>query len=438
MQELAPRTNAELKADFEYALNWSERMFGALKSEALQQRPIALRLPCIFYYGHLPAFTWNQVFRAILNRPSFNSEFDNLFERGIDPPDLGSGQFAALGAKPEWPAVSDISRYKQKVEKELFSVLDNEVIEPFSPLSAALHMVLEHYLMHIETFAYMVHQLPYELKHAITIREARSPARSVVRAARNSVSIPAGTATLGAKRGDIPFGWCNEFNETKVEVAVFEIDRYPVTNTQYMDFVVSGGYSNRHFWSEEGWRWLQSTGRQHPHFWVPNGNEWLFRGMFDLTELDGLAPVWVSFAEAQAFCQWRGKTLPTESQYHRAAYGTDSGAERPVMHPAGNYGLIGFTPTAVDAHPEGASNFGVEDLIGNGWEWTRTEFAPFSGFEPIASYPGYSADFFDNRHFVLKGASPVTPAGLVRRSFRNWFQPHYPYVYAKFRTVQPE
>ena len=90
---------------------------------------------------------------------------------------------------------------------------------------------------------------------------------------------------------------------------------------------------------------------------------------------------------------------------------------------------------AADHCPGGASGWGIHDLIGNGWEWTSTVFAGFPGFEPMASYPEYSADFFDGQHYVLKGASPVTPRELVRRSFRNWFRPDYPYVFAKFRTV---
>jgi formylglycine-generating enzyme required for sulfatase activity len=78
----------------------------------------------------------------------------------------------------------------------------------------------------------------------------------------------------------------------------------------------------------------------------------------------------------------------------------------------------------------------VYDLVGNGWEWTRTEFAPFPGFTPMPFYPGYSANFFDGKHYVTKGGSPRTAACMLRRSFRNWFQPHYPYVYATFRCVE--
>jgi formylglycine-generating enzyme required for sulfatase activity len=101
----------------------------------------------------------------------------------------------------------------------------------------------------------------------------------------------------------------------------------------------------------------------------------------------------------------------------------------------GNFGFRRFDPEPVGSSPAGASAWGVEDLIGNGWEWTSTPFAPFDGFVPMASYPQYSADFFDGRHYVMKGASPVTSTNLIRRSFRNWFFADYQYMYATFRRV---
>ncbi len=102
----------------------------------------------------------------------------------------------------------------------------------------------------------------------------------------------------------------------------------------------------------------------------------------------------------------------------------------------GNFDFHQWDPAPVGSYPEGASAFGVHDLVGNGWEWTRTPFAPFPGFAPMPFYPGYSANFFDGKHYVMKGGSPRTAACMLRRSFRNWFQPHYPYVYATFRCVE--
>ncbi len=109
------------------------------------------------------------------------------------------------------------------------------------------------------------------------------------------------------------------------------------------------------------------------------------------------------------------------------------GDETPTVEHA-NLDLRRFDPESVGIRPRGASAWGVQDLAGNGWEWTSTPFAPFDGFVPMASYPQYSADFFDGEHFVCKGASPVTPPALLRRSFRNWYRSEYPYMYATFRA----
>jgi formylglycine-generating enzyme required for sulfatase activity len=113
--------------------------------------------------------------------------------------------------------------------------------------------------------------------------------------------------------------------------------------------------------------------------------------------------------------------LTAEAEWHRAACG--SAVSR-------NVNFASWDPVPVH---EGAP--GIQQMIGNGWEWTSTVFEPFPGFTPLPSYPEYSADFFDGQHYVMKGASPATGRELLRASFRNWFRPQYPYMYATFRLV---
>jgi formylglycine-generating enzyme required for sulfatase activity len=148
--------------------------------------------------------------------------------------------------------------------------------------------------------------------------------------------------------------------------------------------------------------------------------------MFEEIPLPLDRPAYVSRAEASAYCRWAGKALPTEAQWQRAAEGARW---------TGQSQTVAWEPSPVSGCPSSPSVFGVEGLFGNGWEWTATPFRPFEGFRPFPFYPGYSADFFDGKHYVLKGGSVRTAPCMLRPSFRNWFQAHYQYAYAGFRCV---
>ena len=164
--------------------------------------------------------------------------------------------------------------------------------------------------------------------------------------------------------------------------------------------------------------------------------------MFENLPLPLAWPVYVSQAEAAAYARWKGRRLPTEAGVSpRRVRQSPDGSERSFPWgsdepdpPHGNFDFQSWEPVPAGSRPAGASAWGVHDLVGNGWEWTSTIFAPFDGFAPMPSYPEYSAEFFDGQHYVMKGASPATAKELIRRSFRNWFRANYPYVYAKFRT----
>src|SRR4030095_7772052 len=136
------------------------------------------------------------------------------------------------------------------------------------------------------------------------------------------VRVPAGRATLGAARDEIEFGWDNEFETRIEEVPPFSIDVYSVTNRDYLEFVGAGGYSDETFWDGEGWAWIQSHGVRHPLFWEEHRGVWFWRGMWDLIPLPMAWPVYVSHAEASAYARWKGRRLPTEAEFHRAAFGS--------------------------------------------------------------------------------------------------------------------
>ena len=188
---------------------------------------------------------------------------------------------------------------------------------------------------------------------------------------------------------------------------------------------------------------VEQGGGAIPSFWAKRDGEWMQTTMFEEVPLPLAWPAYVSNEQASAYASWRGARLMTEPEFHRAAYGTPDGLERPQpwgnatpSSEHGNFGCDHWDPVPVGTYPAGASEWGVHELVGNGWEWTSTVFAPLPGFTRMVSYPGYSADFFDGDHYVMKGASAVTSRELIRRSFRNWFRPNYPYVYAKFRLAK--
>jgi iron(II)-dependent oxidoreductase len=417
----------------------TDELFGIVRPYALYDRPIAERHRIIFYTGHLEAFDWNLLGRGHFGLAPFDAAFDQLFAFGIDP--VGGG--LPMDTPEDWPRRAQVDAYNQRLRDALderLAAIDLRD-ERFAETARLLNVAIEHRLMHAETLAYMLHQLPTERKIAHPDRPLPQSAPATPRVVR----VPAGTATLGLRRDAGIFGWDNEFEENRVEVPEFQIDAHKVTNGGFLRFVSSGGYQERSLWADSDWNWLQSSGTSRPAFWVLRGDQVFLRTMFDEIPLPLDWPVYVSHAEACAYARWTGKELPSEVEWHRAAYGTPQGSETafPWGEDApepdrGNFDFARWDPAPVTAFPACASAFGVQGLLGNGWEWTSTIFGPFPGFEPFAFYPGYSANFFDAQHYVMKGASARTAACFLRRSFRNWFQPHYPFVYAGFRCVTHE
>jgi ergothioneine biosynthesis protein EgtB len=422
----------------------SRAIFDLIDPSAYYSRPIALRNPIVFYEGHLPAFSVIAFLRRGLGRPSVDERYETLFARGIDP-DSVDAAVPRSGASTIWPSRDQVLEFARRCDEAIVDALERS---PELPLEG-LYTALEHEAMHQETLLYMWHRLPYAQKREAgdARREAGGARRDAGGVGREAVLVPAGDAVIGADRSAVPFGWDNEFDAHRVHVPAFEIDALPVTNGDYREFVVAGGYSQRDLWSDEGWSWIHSEDVAHPAFWIDEAEvsrnappasplaprEWRWRGMFEDVPLPLDWPVYVSQAEASAYARWKGRRLMTEAEFHRGAYGTPDG-EDVAQAPPGHFDFAGFDPIPVGSFAP--SPFGIFDLVGNGWEWTSTVFAPFDGFTPMGSYPEYSADFFDGLHYVMKGASPATARELVRPSFRNWFRANYPYVYAKFRTVR--
>ena len=411
------RTTTDLTRALCRARQQTDELFRLVRPDALYERPIPERHRILFYIGHLEAFDWNLIGRYALDVAPFHPTFDHLFAFGIDPP---PGQLPS-DQPSDWPGLDEMERYNRRTRDEIDALLDINALQdndalpengalqdndamPEKVTEQLLHVAVEHRLMHAETFAYILHQVDYEKK----VSQPSWPAESS-RPAPEMLEIPAGTAQLGMKNGG--FGWDNEFHAHSVEVPAFSIGKYKVTNGEYLEFVRQGADA--------------------PFFWKKPGGVWHYRGMWAEFPLPLEWPVYVTWSEAEAYAKWRGMRLPSEAEWHRAA------ARSPVSC---NVDFRYWDPTPVTADdaatPTARAGGEVSQMTGNGWEWTSSQFAPFPGFEPFPFYSNYSAPFFDGRHFVLKGASPRTAACFLRPSFRNWFRPSYPYLYATMRLVE--
>ncbi len=401
--------NTSLRDELAHARRETDRLFDLIAPETLYHRPIPERNRLIFYLGHFEAFDWNVLARRLKGEKSFHPTFDALFERGIDPP---PGE-APSDSPSDWPALDEVARYKAQTRAWVDRHFDD-----LDPL--VLQMAIEHRHMHSETFAYLLHSLPPESKRAPEASQTsqpRAPRAGTSPPSNPMIDIARGPVTLG--KTPEGFGWDNEHLAHQVDVPAFRISRRKISNAEYLEFVREGG-PVPHFWSP-------ANGAQNG---AAKSDHWLFRGMFQTMPLPLAWPVWVTWDQAAAFAQWRGLSLPSEAQWQRAAALTSPDPRRD------NFNYLRWDPVPVDASDSVAPPDAPVQMNGNGWEWTRDLFAPFAGFAPHPFYPGYSADFFDNRHYVMKGASPRTARLLTRPTFRNWFRPDYPYMYAGFRTVE--
>ncbi len=399
----------------------TEALFSLVTPEAYYDRPIDLRHPIVFYEGHIPAFSFNKLVHEALGEGPVDAALQKLFYRGIDPSDTSE---AAKHQRANWPSRAAVREFGEACDRRVEGAVRTADLtdarrSTLLERGEAALTILEHEELHHETLLYMLYRLPYDKKipdGRMSAYDDRSPL------ATGRVRVDAGTATLGAEADVAEFTWDNERGEHRVDVGAFDIDVNDITNGDWLAFVEAGGPV--------------------PQLWVRRGEAWFYHAMFEEIPLPLAWPVLVSQSAATAYATWRGARLPTEAEYHRAAFGTPEGTERAFpwgdARPSGAHGnldLRRYDVEPVGIHEAGRSAWGVYDLVGNGWEWTSTPFAPFDGFAPMATYPEYSADFFDGEHYVIKGASPVTNANHVRRSMRNWYRADYPYVFATFRTV---
>ncbi|MGI8680493.1 MAG: ergothioneine biosynthesis protein EgtB [Jatrophihabitans sp.] len=255
-----------------------------------------------------------------------------------------------------------------------------------------------------------------------------------------SVHVPGGEFVLGVDAEDEPWSLDNERPAHTLDLPAFRIARVPVTNAEYQDFIDAGGYDEPRFWSARGWPHRLAAALERPLFWNADGS----RRRFGRTEqLPPDEPVQhVCFYEAEAYAAWAGARLPTEQEWEKACV-WDPALGRRRRWPWGsadwtpalaNLGGDSLHPAPVGAYPAGASAYGVEQLMGDVWEWTSSRFEAWPGFTPML-YRQYSAPFFGGDFRVLRGGSWAVAGAAIRPSFRNWDLPIRRQIFTGFRLA---
>lgn len=316
-----------------------------------------------------------------------------------------------------------------------------------SPIETYLYMLsILHEDMHGEAFHYMRQTLEYPppTLPGCLLKPSETPGNGAL---AGDVAIPGGVFQLGATP-EAPFMFDNEKWAHPVEVAPFQMARAPVTNAEFASFVEDDGYLNSTWWSDQGWRWRTSLGAQHPLYWRKGQGGWLRRHFDTLLPLAAHEPVvHVAWYEAEAYCKWANRRLPTEAEWEMAASAEPSANGQTTTGRKRRYPWGDDPPTPqhanldsqlmgcadVGAFAAGDSAFGCRQMLGNVWEWTADAFYPFPGYVVDYPYREYSAPWFGYRN-VLKGGAWATRARLACNTYRNFFTPDRNDVLAGFRT----
>lgn len=407
--------------------------------------------PLRWEIGHVAWFQEYWVLRHLSHRAPILEEGDALYDS------------ARVAHETGWdlplPSKAQTMSYMQRVLDQVVHLYDQKEDPGELTNDAAyfLSLVLLHENMHAEAITYTRQTLGYpaprfQLAEKIVrlysdsaIDEEvskQTPTRNLL----GDAYIPGGTFVLGNMPGKC-FAFDNEMSAHEVKVQPFAISRTAVTNAEYTDFVEGGGYERQTFWCDDGWRWRESIGAKHPVYWQLREGKWWRRKFDEIVHLEDYLPVLhVNWHEANAFCRWAGRRLPTEAEWEMAASAEPApdangitrrkrqfpwGDEAPTVNRA-NLDWHEMGCLDVRSLPAGDSAFGCRQMIGNVWEWTMSDFKPYPGFT-AGPYKEYSEPWFGN-HKVLRGGCWATRSPLIHNSYRNFYTPDRRDVWAGFRT----
>ena len=405
-------------------------MKSIIKEETFYLSPDTLRNKLIFYLGHSAVFYINKLIQVGLLKNRINSQYETLFEIGVDPETPAELELAIQGVN--WPDVEKVWEYRNKAKEEITAIINNTTlnlpIHQQHPIWALL-MGIEHSRIHLETSSMLLRQLPID---KLKCPQGWNYAPSNGEIPDNQMrEIAGGVVKLGKSEDDLTFGWDSEYGNLEVEVKPFLASQYLITNGEFLEFVQAGGYNNSNYWNAESWQWKQLYNVEYPKFWIAQENNYRYRATFDEIDLPLDWPVEVNHYEAMAYCQWKGKNtrLMTEAEWNQAL----KISEDSRLSNNYNLNLQFISPTPVGMFSENNQS-GISDLRGNVWEWLSSTFNPLPGFKVHDLYPDQSAPFFDNKHFMMLGGSWATNGTMALPCYRNWFRPFF-YQHVGFRIA---
>jgi len=391
--------------------------------------------PPVWDLAHVANYEEQWLLRALGAPPMKDTTFDALYD-AFRHPRATRSSLPILG-------LAEAMAYAEQVRArtlEHLAGLDSAAVTEAGPLLAGgfvYGMVAQHEHQHVETLLATL-QLVTEV--GLPPPSGALWPAAVPRAGPGEVEVPAGRYAIGS---DAAWAYDNERPRHAVELAAFRIDRHPVTNAEFLRFIDDGGYQRAELWAPPGWDFARGEAVEHPLFWRRGATGWE-RRRFDRWEaLPPDEPVChVCWYEADAYARWAGRRLPTEMEWEVAAGGAPDGVER--QWPWGdaapdasraNLWPVGAHPAPVGTFPEGRSAWGVEQLAGDVWEWTSSDFGPYPGFRAYP-YREYSEVFFGSEYKVLRGGSWAVAPEAMRNSFRNWDYPIRRQIFSGFRCCR--
>lgn len=402
-----------------------------------------LMSPLCWDLGHVAHFEELWLLRELAGAPPTDPRLDDVYDAFKHP----------RRDRPELDLLDPIAarRFAADVRTRALDVLGGVDLDTRAdPLLAdafVYGMIVQHEHQHIETMLATI-QLMDDFEHPLAHDGPLRPQRRRAGNDADELVVEAGPFVMGTD--DDPWAYDNERPAHVIELAPYSIDTTPVTNAAYAEFVAAGGYDDRRWWTDAGWAWCTEAPLSHPGFWRRAGAGWERRRFGRWEPLPDAEPVQhVCWYEADAYARWRGRRLPTEAEWEKAAtwdpatatkrrhpWGDEpaTAARANLAHPGA--GGTHFGPDAVGTHPDGVSPWGCHQMVGDVWEWTASDFGAYPGFRAFP-YREYSEVFFGSGYKVLRGGAwGAHPSVAARATFRNWDHPIRRQIFTGFRCAR--